>query len=89
MSTSAALGFFSEVCQCSQPEVLTKYGPGLIKGVVGSATASTPPPAASQTVAKKPAGDSSRTYGDLIPFGDPSWYASSLAMARRAQRKEA
>ncbi|KAK7204721.1 putative acyl-CoA dehydrogenase [Myxozyma melibiosi] len=57
--------------------ILKKYSPKLQIGTIGSAAA--PPPALApapapqkQSTAKEPF----EAYGDMIPFGDPSWYQS-------------
>lgn len=47
--------------------VLEKYG-ALCIGVIGEAPKDGPAPSAAAVV-----DDDDRTFGDMIPFGDPSW----------------
>jgi alkylation response protein AidB-like acyl-CoA dehydrogenase len=48
---------------------LTKYGPSLCIGDVVSTQPAAPAPVVS---------DAPRPYGDLVPFGDPSWYQDTI-----------
>ncbi|KAJ3347482.1 hypothetical protein HDU83_002081 [Entophlyctis luteolus] len=51
---------------------LEKYGPKLLKGSIGTNTDNAPAASADAELVGTEAGES---FGDLVPFGDPYWYA--------------
>ncbi|KAJ8327478.1 hypothetical protein QVD99_007984 [Batrachochytrium dendrobatidis] len=60
--------------------ILEKFGPGLLKGALGSGAAPTHVAAAPTHVATAPEAPlegiaEGETFGEMIPFGDPYWYS--------------
>jgi len=71
-------------------QVLAKYGPQLCIGTVASLSSSPPvqrtsPAKSAASAPKGPSKDASRNasqkhFGELIPYGDPSWYCSAFVV---------